>query len=349
MNYKNKPVIVNGKFLLHRISGVERYARELLRELDKIVVQEELIIAIPPELSEYPDYKNIKIIKVGMLHNNLWEQISFPIFVRKMKGISLNLCNTAPLISPGIVCIHDVKIRVRPYDYKKLFLLWYRLLFYNECKRAQRLITVSYFSKREICRYYKVNSNCITVIPNAWQHIERIRFDENTLNKYGLDKGKYYFSISSLEPNKNLEWIVHIAKQREDQLFVVAGTVNRKVFANSLKFTCARNLRLLGYISDEESKTLMRYCKAFVFPSFYEGFGIPPLEALGVGAKEIITSDIPVMREIFESYASYVNPYRFEMPVDEVIISESSRRRILKKYSWNMSAKDIIGLLSKTT
>ena len=183
-----KKVIINGRFLSHRITGVERYAREICAELDKLVQPGEISMAVPPETKNLPEYKNIKIERIGKLHNRAWEHISFPEYVQKQKAISLNLCNVAPLPDPGIVCIHDVKIKVRPQDFSKIFLLWYDLLFKNETKRARKIITVSEFSKKEIEKYYGVDPNRIVVIPNAWQHYARIGHDENALEKYGLMK-----------------------------------------------------------------------------------------------------------------------------------------------------------------
>lgn len=93
---------------------------------------------------------------------------------------------------------------------------------------------------------------------------------------------------------------------------------------------------VLGYVSDEEAKTMMRDCKAFLFPTFYEGFGIPPLEAMSAGAKNIYVSDTAVMHEIFEDSVQYINPtkYNFVLKKDKIINSED----ILAKYSWKKSA-----------
>lgn len=186
-------IIVNGRFLLHKVTGVERYAREILAELDEIIESGKIEMAVPPEAERIPAYKNIKVVKVGKLQNRLWEHISFPWYVRKQKAVSLNLCNVAPLPSPGIVCIHDVKIKARPQDFSKKFLLWYKLLLLNACKRAKWIITVSEFSKREIFKYYGVDPERVVVIPNAWQHYEKIGFDEGALKKYGVEKDHYFF------------------------------------------------------------------------------------------------------------------------------------------------------------
>lgn len=332
-------VVVNGRFLIHRVTGVERYAREILAELDKIIEPGEVIMAIPPETKEIPDYKNIRVERVGKLHNRLWEHISFPAYVRRRKGISLNLCNTAPLPDPGIVCIHDMKIKARPQDFNILFLIWYRLLFFNACKRAKKIITVSEFSKNEIIKYYKVPRERIIVVPNAWQHFEKTGFDEKTLERYELRKGDYYFSVSSLEPNKNLKWIVEAAKADREQVFVVAGADNREIFADGLKSECPPNIKMLGYISDEEVKTLMRDCKAFLYPSFYEGFGIPPLEAISAGASTIVVSDIPVMHEIFGGDVNYINPLRPDFAHKEY---KRTGQDVLKMYSWRDNSAPIL-------
>jgi glycosyltransferase involved in cell wall biosynthesis len=344
-------IIINGRFLLHRVTGVERYAREIIAELDKIVKPGEIMMAVPPEVENVPDYKNIKIRRTGKLHNRLWEHISFPCFVHKEKGISLNLCNVAPLPSPGIVCIHDVKVKATPQYFSKKFLLWYNLLLTNAAKRAKAIITVSEFSKKEICKYFHVKENKITVIPNAWQHYERIGYDENTLYKYELKKDRYYFSMFSLEPNKNFKWIAEVAKRNPDETFAVAGSINKDIFAEGLGFECPDNMKLLGYVSDEEAKTLMRDCKAFLFPTFYEGFGIPPLEAISAGARRVVVSDTDVMHEIFGDSVIYVDPKDYGVDLNSIINKNeyiwTNSEELLRIYDWKKSASDLYAMIGQ--
>lgn len=336
-------VIINGRFLIHRVTGVERYAREILAELDKIIEPGKFEMAIPPEVEEIPGYKNIKVVRIGRLHNRLWEHVSFPMYVRKQGAISLNLCNVAPLPDPGIVCIHDVKVKATPQYFSKKFRLWYNILLTNATKRAKAIITVSEFSKREIIKYYHVKPEKIHVIPNAWQHYERISYDENTLSKYGLEKEQYFFSMCSLEPNKNFKWIAEAAKQNPDMIFAVAGSINEKVFADGLGFDCPVNMKLLGYVSDEEAKTLMRDCRAFLFPTFYEGFGIPPLEAISAGAKQVVVSDTEVMHEIFGDSVNFIDPFASDTELKNVRIVGD--KLPLEKYSWIKSAEILLKLL----
>lgn len=340
-------IIINGRFLLHRVTGVERYARELCAELDKLIAPGELVMAVPPEVDDIPDYQNIKVVKVGRLHNRLWEHISFPVYVSRQKAISLNLCNVAPLPSPGIIAIHDVKIKETPQYFSKKFIAWYNLLFSNEAKRAKKIMTVSEFSKREIIKYYNVEPDRIVVIPDAWQHYERIGYDDNALEKYDLVKDGYYFSMCSLEPNKNFKWIAEVAKRNPNQNFAIAGSINKRVFADGLGFECPTNMKLLGYVSDEEAKTLMRDCKAFLFPTFYEGFGIPPLEAISAGARSIIISDIDVMHEIFDNEANYIDPFKYDYCIDK--LNKQVSGTVLNKFSWKKSARKLYEVIREVS
>lgn len=336
-------VIINGRFLIHKITGVERYAREILLELDKIIQPGKLEMAVPPETKEIPNYKNIKVVRVGKLHNRLWEHISFAHYVSKQHGVSLNLCNVAPLPNPGIVAIHDMKVKAHPEYFSKKFKLWYEFLFANEIRRSKKIITVSEFSKHEIIKYYHVDESKIVVIPNAWQHYDRISYDENTLIKYGLKKDQYFFAMGSMEPNKNFKWIAETAKNMPEDVFAIAGSINEKVFSDGMGFDKPDNMKLLGYVSDSEAKTLMRDCKAFLFPSIYEGFGIPPLEALSAGCKCVVVSDTEVMHEVFGDSVEYIN--------SKENISKSKRGAnlftITSCYSWVNSAKMILNCLNE--
>lgn len=335
--------------MTQRVTGVQRYAREIIKRIDLLSEPGEFEIAVPFDIKELPEYKNIKITKVGHMKQMLWEQISFPLYAWRNKKTPINLCNVAPLVSPGIVCIFDVKIKQFPQFFSRKFLLWYNLQFKNSTKRAKLILTDSESAKKDILNYYPdLNEAKIVVIPCAWQHFLSIGYDANALQKYNLESNGYYFAMSSLEPNKNVKWIAEAAKQMPEELFAIAGSLNEKIFSEGLGFECPQNIKFLGYVSDEEAKTLMKECKAFLFPSFCEGFGIPPLEALSADAKRIIVSDIPVMHEIFENNAVYVNPNQYDGDLEAKMEAISwNSERILKKYSWDNSAEKLYSLLKK--
>lgn len=339
-------IIVNGKFYGQKRTGVQRYAGEILTRLDALCEGEEIELLIPADAqAAAPDFRNIKVVVRGKKTGTLWEQTTFSHYVRKNKGISLNLCNSAPLFAPKIVCIHDVKVCVHPEFFSFAFRLWYRFLMKNITKKAEAILTVSEFSKREIEKYYPKAKGKIVVAKNAWQHFRRGVPSDETLQKYGLERGKYFFAMSSLEPNKNLKWIVESARRNPTETFAVAGGINRKVFSDA-KEELPENVRLLGYVSDEEASSLMADCRAFLFVTFYEGFGLPPLEALAAGAPTVIVSDTEVMHEVFGDSAVYVAPDCYDCDLN-ALAAERREISCLDNYSWETSAEIIFGILKK--
>lgn len=338
----DKKIIINGKFMSQTVTGVQRYAREILLELDNIVTKEDDIeIVVDADAKNIPEYKNIIVKKIGRFTGNVWEQISLPLYVIKNRGVCVNLCNIMPILTPHIVVIHDVSFKANPDFYSRKFRMWYDFVFKLCVHRIRQIITVSEFSKREISKFYKVEDSKIVVTPNGWQHFERIAFDENALNKFDLKKNEYYFAMSSMSPNKNFKWIAKAAKNNPDSVFAVAGGVNSKVFGSNFSFDKPENLKLLGYVTDEEAKTLMRECKAFLFPTFYEGFGIPVLEALSVGAK-VVVSDASCMRELFDNSVYYIDPYNANIDFQKLNdFSTENREIVLDKYSWKKSAEKL--------
>ena len=211
-------------------------------------------------------------------------------------------------------------------------------------RMAHRVLTDSGFSKREIEKYYPAARGKIEVIPCAWQHVERVEADPSALVRAGLKPGSYYFAMSSLAPNKNLRWLVETARLNPSETIAVAGGINSKVFGEH-DIPEADNVRYLGYVTDGEAKALMQRCKGFLFPTFYEGFGIPPMEAMACGVP-VAVSDTEVMREVYGDSARYVDPI---VPCEDLASLFSSSvadsREVLSRYSWKKSAIQLANLL----
>ncbi len=336
-------IVINGKFYGQKKTGVQRYAGEIVSRLDALCRDKEVELLIPADAREHvPAFENIKVVVRGKKTGTLWELTTFSRYVKRQKAISLNLCNSAPLFAPKIVCIHDVKVCVHPEFFSFKFRLWYRFLMKNIAKRARTIITVSEFSKREIEKYYPKAKGKIVVAPNSWQHFDKGIPNDETLQKYGLARGNFFFAMSSLEPNKNLKWIVETARRNPQETFAVAGGMNSKVFSE-IKEQIPENVKLLGYVSDEEAKSLMVDCKAFLFVTFYEGFGLPPLEALASGASCVIVSDTEVMHEVFGEDAVYVSPQEYNYELNSLV--KECGKTCLEKYSWDCSAEKLYEVL----
>lgn len=342
---KYRKAVINGKFLSQTVTGVQRYAREIVSELDKLAKPNEIILAVNADAKSIPDLKNIKTVRVGRFVGTPWEQISLPLYVLKNRLLCMSLCNMPPILTPHIVVIHDVSYKVNKSFFSRKFAVWYHLVFRLSIKRIKQIVTVSEFSRNEICAAYRKNFQNVTVTYNGWQHMENIETDKLALKKYGLDEGKYFFAMSSLAPNKNLRWTAEAARNNPGYIFAVSGAINKKVFGDIFDFEIPKNLKFLGYVSDGEAKALMKSCKAFLFPTFYEGFGIPPLEALSVGAKTVV-SDASCMREIFGNSVYYIEPKKYDIDLDELLkIPVEAPKGVLEKYNWTKSAKKIYQII----
>ena len=332
--------IINGRFFEQKLTGVQRYASETVAPRGRHCDKMEIEIAVP-QGTKAPSFRNIPIRTVGKRHGVLWEQLDFASYVRKQKSVSVNLCNSAPFFgNNSIVCIHDVKIKAYPQFFRRKFRLWYSVLFAKIIRNACKVLTVSEFSKREIVKYYRCDPEKICVIYNAWQHYCSVSENENALEKFNLKENEYAFALGSLEPNKNLKWIFEVAKRNPSMQFAIGGGINPKIFSED-QTKIPANVSLLGYLCDQDAKCLMRHCRVFLFPSFYEGFGIPPMEAMVAGAANIVVSDIPVMHEIFGDAVYYADPSRYEYHINDMI---SDRRRyadVLSRYSWDSSAQKL--------
>lgn len=339
---------IDGLFLTQRVSGIQRYSLELLAALDEILPPggAELVV---PEGTQTPPYRNIRAVPFGRRSGFAWEQLDYPRYLRENRRPGLCTCNVIPVAGfRGIAVVHDVCYRARPDFYRdprgRLSALWHRFQYRLIARRAERIITVSEFSKSELQKYYRVAPERITVIYNAWQQMRRIRPDEGIFAAQPrLQKGEYYFSMANLLKNKNFPWVLQAARNKPQAVFAIAGGGSLR----DLPGADLPNVLYLGYVSDGEAKALMAHCKAFLFPTLYEGFGIPPLEAIACGAPQVIVSDTPCMREVYGPHAAYIDLTSNTGDVDTIIPAQAQAAGVLARYDWSAGAQKLLALLQK--
>ena len=344
---KDMKYCFDGRFLSSMSSGVDRYAYQILNELDKICKGKDIGILVPANAVSVPEYRNIKVIRSRF--SQCWTQGVFGLYTRLHGYTPVNLCNEASMIAPkGIVCLHDVcyaetaDIFPQINDYPPEEILWFNKVYKRIKKKADTVITVSQFSKGRIEDLLKIDGSRIQVIGNGWQHFKDVVPDESCFKEYpSIKKGEYYFTLTSCNKNKNVNWVLKCARANPEDTFVIAGK-NLDMIIGSERLN---NVIYVGFASDGMAKALMTYCKAFIFPSYYEGFGIPPLEALSVGAK-IIVSDRASLPEIFGKAAVYISPDDPYVNLSELMKEETTgSEEILDAYSWEKQAYKLNQLL----
>lgn len=355
---------INGRFLCRRPTGVDRFGCEVLEVIDSLLGQSDLSVAglsfrvlLPPTGEPTRKFSHLPFVRVGQLEGQAWEQWSLPRAVLPGR-LLLSLCNAAPLIAPSqVVVIHDAATVAIPQSFSASFRLWYHLLMPLLGRRAREVVTVSEFSRGELTRSFAIADSKITTVSEGGEHILRVQADLSALDKYELRARPYVLAVSSMAAHKNFQLVLDALALLPAAPFdvAIAGGANAKVFGVAASLQSDR-VKWLGYVSDEELRALYEGAQSFVFPSMYEGFGIPPLEAMHCGCP-VLAARAASIPEVCGDAALYFDP-RSASELAAVLMqsatSESLRRRMqergyaqARKFSWEVGARQLLDVCRK--
>jgi glycosyltransferase involved in cell wall biosynthesis len=337
------------------MTGIERYAIEITKRLDLLIKPGEISIIIPVDLENVPLYINIEVIRHGKkIQHILWQMFTLQWFLITHRQYTiLEFGNTALPFAPGIVFLHDIYCEFFPEDFSgfkdriiRFYNRWqYRLI----SRKAKKIATVSYFTRNQITESFNVDADKISVVYSSWEHFKQIKSDYSVFNEHPLlKKDGYFFSLGSLSKRKNLKWIINYAQKNLDSFFAISGVSLPTVRADELD-SIPQNIVLLGYLDDSKVKALMEYCRAFVLPSYYEGFGLTPLEALSCGA-QVIVAKAASLPEIYGNTAHYIDPYNIDINIDQLLREPVEKPdEILAKYSYDSAAMQVYQIIKDFT
>lgn len=219
---------------------------------------------------------------------------------------------------PYIITVHDLQALHYPGYFSRIKNLWLRFAWKRCVKTADKIVAISNFVKNDIEEKLNVDSKKISVIYNPITGIDKIENFEKIKNKYNIEKNNYYYAVSFLSPHKNLKILLYTIKRiKESKLnipnkLVISGVEGRseseiKKLINELNIQ--NEIILTGFISNEERNSLYKNAKMFLFPSMFEGFGMPPIEAMNLGTP-VITTKKASLYEVTKGKAYYVdNPF----------------------------------------
>nr|WP_092303811.1 glycosyltransferase family 1 protein [Bradyrhizobium sp. Ghvi] len=363
-NAKSRTFFINGRFLSQALTGVQRYAAEIVKAIDHALASgrfparlhdAEWQLLVPPDARELPSLKKIAVRTIGRLGGHAWDQIDLARATRG--GCLISLANSGPVLHrEQIVVIHDAQVFRRPdffgWRYRTAHRLIDRLL-----ARSATIATVSKFSRDELAAALNLSASAIPVFPNSAEHFASTEPDYTILDRLDLRPKSYFLFIGSRTKNKNLSVAVRAMSllNRPDIPLVIVGGNNSSVFQDNLDEASSSHI-LAGRLTDNEIAALYERALAFVFPSLYEGFGVPPLEAMLFGCP-VIASTADAVMETCGDAAAYFNAtdagelcVRLQERLAAGAISDDERSKQQNRlaiYSWQRSADALLQFLAQ--
>lgn len=342
-----KTICINCRPLIDRLTGIERCIYEYIKRFNYLAPSYDLAIELLyPEgmtINIPEDISNLTLVPIKRKGNNM-NNFALRKYVKSKKALYVSMHGGACVCFPAIICINDL----RPLIFKQydpfMTRLKYRVNFTLAKMAGAKIVTISQTAKNEISNVLKISKDEIDVIYPGWQHIEDIEPDETIWSRLnGINKGEYFYSLSSRAPHKNFRWVEEVALRNPDYQFIIGG----KKWKEGTEQKSLKNVHYLGYVTDSENIELMRHCKAFIHPSKYEGFGMTPLEAYACGA-EICVSNSSCLPEIFADCAHYFDPENYDTDIEKTLEDVCMKSTdLLSKYSWDRSAVQWMELFMK--
>jgi glycosyltransferase involved in cell wall biosynthesis len=339
---------VNGKWLAQRLTGTQRYAGEIVKAM-AATESVDLVIHVPAG-AETPGWMNQPrvVIRRARAKGVVFEQFYLPLVTAGRLLVSF--AGPAPLLKRRqLVTMHDATTFRYPQTFRKAFVRSYLVLYYLLGRVARHLVTVSEFSARELEDVLGIAAEKFAVVGCAADTLTDVSPERPAIDV--LDE-PFYLVVGTLAVHKNLPGPVRAVTESGRTVVVVGAPGSQQVFSNANALT--GNAIIAGRLSDAELAWLYHHAQALIFPSKYEGFGLPPLEAQSLGCV-VVASNAASLPEVAGDGALYFDPDDPSTLLRELDRLESDPQLVqclrdrgfanAQRYSWSKSARAILSML----
>ncbi|MBM3714434.1 MAG: glycosyltransferase family 4 protein [Actinobacteria bacterium] len=341
-------LVINGRFLTQPLTGVQRFALEITRHLAHLRPVE---VLRPPLPGGTLPVDPATLTVVGRRSGQAWEQFELPAALRRRgRPLLLNLGSTGPLAyGQHISTHHDITYVRHPESFSRLFRTQYRAMIPPLLRGAQRVLTVSEFSRGELAAHFHLDPTRIEVVNNA---VAPVFTEDGPRHR---EREPYLLGVSSPNAHKNFRRLVEAfrraTRHRIRRLLIVGSQAPA---FRSASLGNDDEVVMLGRVGDDELGRLYRGAAAFAFPSLYEGFGLPPLEAQACGTP-VIAARAASIPEVLGDSALYFDPFSVASiaeAIEAVDASPAVGRRLIeagrqnvRRFSWERSAEIVSNVL----
>jgi glycosyltransferase involved in cell wall biosynthesis len=338
---------VNGRFLSEPFSGVQRVSTGFLRCL---AARHGVLLVAPA--GHRPEWWSGSVREAPLPRGRpgrlLWEQTAVPGLSGRRRVLSL--ANTAPLLRRDMVMIHDIAFATHPEWFRRSFRLAYGTVTLTAGRASPRVIVPSEFTAKELTRVLGIDRGRVSVVQPGIDGRFRPASDHDVCEvraRYRLPE-LFFLSVASIDPRKGLGTAARAATAAGVPLVVAGGRV-----ASFAAAEVPGQVRWLGRVPDDDLPSLYTAAAALLFPSVYEGFGLPPLEAMACGTP-VVASDLEVLRETLAGAAVLVAPddadgwteaARSTLRTGTRAALVSSGRERADRYTWDRAGAQLSALM----
>lgn len=349
--------------------GIGRYCYELSKAmyLNKNDIDLKIVIR-SQDLDKYNFVDRKDLIVINNINSgkdrNFFEQFNLPkiIFTMFPKAIIHYPDTMAPIMSKNkvIITMHDMAFKTLEDEFSTKTKIWKNFITKKSVKKADKIVAITKFTKSEIEKYYPETIDKISVVYNGFNDFSKEEINIENIKKSILDiKGKYILSVNTITPRKNIGGIINafnIIKDKTNAKLIIAGKEgwkSKEILSLIDKYDIKDRVLVIGKINDDELKYLYKKASLYIYISFYEGFGLSPLEAMSFGVPTIV-SNVTSIPEVVGDRAIKVNPNNIEEIANQIyrVLEDEKylveiKKNIYKSYinfSWENCAKETIYL-----
>ena len=368
-------ILVDLTSLADNFSGIERFAACITYEMLKQSDDDYILIfkeKVYPMFDEFSSKKNVNIVVLQRCKKLVFNQFRLPIAINKeAANVYFFPAFPAPFFffqGNAVSAIHDLGCWDCPSKNKRYMTLYFKIMYWKAALGKKRVVTVSEFSKQRIAEILEKDKNQIEVIYDGISDcFEKFVYSEEAdakaKSEYELPQS-YILCLSTVEPRKNMRLLIEaydelLCEKKIDIDLVLAGRKGWLVdnLLSNLNPKTVKRIHFTGFVDDELLPYVYKNARIFVFPSIYEGFGIPPLEAMSMGVPAI-SSDAASMPEVLGDAAIYFKSGNIEelkqrilslLVLDDTSIEKLKANGIAqaKKYCWKTEAEKFLAYLHK--